>query len=56
MDRETFCDDYCPCTFRGTDRTGASEVDCDFEELECPFRNVDFSKVTKYDYSVGEVE
>lgn len=48
MDKETFCDDYCPMPFRGTDRTGEREVDCDCEDMECPFRDVDFSKVSKY--------
>lgn len=55
MDKETFCNDYCPCPFRDADRTGELEVDCDFEESECPFKGVNFSKVNKYDYNVGSV-
>ncbi len=48
MEREEFCDDYCPMPFRGTFRNGDKEVDCDMEDSECPFRDVDFSKVHKY--------
>jgi len=50
MDKEEFCDKYCPMPFRGKLRNGDDEVDCDCEEdTECPFRNVDFSKVKEYE-------
>jgi hypothetical protein len=54
MDKEEFCDKYCPMPFRGKLRNGDDEVDCDCEEdTECPFRNVDFSKVKKYEEIKG---
>jgi len=35
-------------TFRGICRDGSTEVDCDYEESECPFKDVDFTKVVEY--------
>ena len=58
MEWEIFCNKFCPMPFRGKFRNGDEEVDCDLEDTECPFRNVDFSKVTVYenllDSSCGE--
>jgi hypothetical protein len=48
MDMEEFCDKYCPMPFRGKFRNGDDEVDCDLEQDECPFKNVDFTKVKEY--------
>ena len=48
MDREEFCIKYCPMPFRGTNRYGNKETDCDCEDSECPFRDVDFAKVKVY--------
>ena len=35
---EEFCDKLCPLPFRGEFRDGVIEVECDYEELECPFK------------------
>jgi hypothetical protein len=50
MDMEEFCDKYCPMPFRGKFRNGDDEIDCDLEESECPFKDVDFDKVIEYKY------
>lgn len=49
MDKEEFCIKYCPMPFRGTGRYSNEEVDCDCEDSDCPFRDVDFRKVTIYE-------
>lgn len=49
MDMEEFCDKYCPIPFRGKFRNGDDEVDCDLEQEECPFKDVDFTKVKEYE-------
>ena len=46
MEQENFCNNFCPMPSRIPDRTGGIEIDCDCEESECPFKDVDFSKVT----------
>ena len=51
MDMEEFCIKYCPCPFRGKFRNGDDEVDCDLEYEDCPFKDVDFSKVKEYIYA-----
>ncbi len=48
MDKEKFCDNYCPIPIRYTNTEDPEDVyaECDLEELtECPFRMVDFSTV-----------
>ena len=52
MDREVFCDVYCPMPFRSKYRDGEDLIDCDMEQSECPFIDVDFSKVHRY----GEID
>ena len=52
MDREVFCDVYCPMPFRSKYRDSEDLIDCDTEGSECPFYDVDFSKVHRY----GEIE
>lgn len=56
MELEEFCDKYCPMPFRGTFRNGDPEVDCDVEQSECPFKDVDFSKVKVYQPAVLKYE
>jgi hypothetical protein len=51
MEMEEFCDKYCPVPFRGKFRNGDDEVDCDLEQEDCPFKDVDFTKVKEYDYN-----
>jgi hypothetical protein len=46
MDKERFCDFYCPIPIRYV-RGQDTFADCDFEEKECPFKCVDFSKVVE---------
>ena len=55
MDMETFCDKFCPMPFRGTDRYGNQEVDCDLEMNDCPFKDVDFSKVHEFSFVNYEI-
>ena len=55
MDQEQFCYEYCPMPCRSTDRTGGSEVECDGEYEECPFNDVDFSKVKQWRDPVFEI-
>lgn len=54
MDQETFCDKYCPIPMRWIEFPKVDNelsVDCDLEENDCPFKDVDFSKV--YEHSEG---
>ena len=54
MDREEFCDKYCPMPARWVEFPKIDNeltVDCDLEESECPFKDVDFDKVVEYKYS-----
>jgi hypothetical protein len=48
MDKERFCDKYCPIPtlYYSLGDADDSFTECDFdEETECPFRSVDFNKV-----------
>ena len=57
MEQEEFCDLYCPMCIRDLkDRYGNIEYDCsiDGDDSNCPFKDVDFTKVTVY--SQGRVE
>jgi len=47
MDKEYFCNKYCPCPTLYYDPTKPDDklADCDLEESECPFKDVDFNKV-----------
>jgi len=56
MDRIEFCDKWCPMPSRIPDRTGELEVDCDCEESECPFKDVNFEKVVEYKSGEGHLE
>jgi hypothetical protein len=50
MDKIEFCDNYCPLAFKWIEFPRIDNelsVDCDLEENDCPFRNVNFSKVNK---------
>ena len=50
MDKMEFCDNYCPIPARWVEFPKVDNeltIDCDMEESECPFKDVDFSKVTK---------
>jgi hypothetical protein len=54
MDREEFCDRFCPMPTRWVEFPKVDNeltVDCDLEESECPFKDVDFTKVIEYKYS-----
>lgn len=49
MDKETFCNKYCPMPTRWIEFPKVDNeltVDCDLEYNECPFKDVDFTKVT----------
>lgn len=49
MDKEVFCDNYCPVPMRWVEFPKIDNeltTDCDLEESDCPFRCVDFDKVT----------
>ena len=61
MNQEVFCNKFCPIPQRWVEFPKIDSelsVDCDLEESECPFKDVDFSKVTVYenllDSSCGE--
>jgi hypothetical protein len=50
MDKERFCDEYCPIPVRFHEIDDDSNKpytysDCDLDESTCPFKNVDFKKV-----------
>lgn len=48
MDMEEFCDRFCPMPLRWVEFPKVDDelsVDCDLEYNECPFKDVDFSKV-----------
>jgi hypothetical protein len=48
MDKEKFCDKYCPIPDRWIEFPKIDNkltVDCDLDESDCPFKDVDFSKV-----------
>jgi hypothetical protein len=50
MERIEFCDKYCPIPARWVEFPRVDNeltVDCDMEDSDCPFKNVDFSKVTQ---------
>jgi hypothetical protein len=52
MEQEEFCDDYCPVPMRWVEFPRIDNelsVDCDLEAGDCPFKDVDFSKVRKND-------
>jgi len=47
-----FCDKYCPMPARWVEFPKVDNsltVDCELEESDCPFKDVDFSKVIKSD-------
>jgi len=49
MEQIEFCDKYCPIPARWVEFPKVDNeltVDCNLEEDECPFKDVDFSKVT----------
>lgn len=44
-----FCDKFCPMAYRWVEFPRIDKeltIDCDLEESECPFKDVDFTKVT----------
>jgi hypothetical protein len=48
MNMEEFCDKYCPMPLRWVEFPRIDNelsVDCDLEQNDCPFKDVDFSKV-----------
>jgi len=47
MDKEFFCEHYCPVPTKYYDPENPDDkwADCDTEESDCPFANVDFTKV-----------
>lgn len=48
MEQIDFCDKYCPMPNRWIEFPKIDNeltVDCDLEESDCPFNNVDFTKV-----------
>jgi len=50
MELIDFCDKYCPIPARWVEFPKIDNqlsVDCDLEESECPFHDVDFSKVVE---------
>ena len=49
MEQEEFCDKYCPIPFRWAEFPKIDNdfsIDCDLESNDCPFKDVDFSRVT----------
>lgn len=50
MEKIEFCDQFCPIPARWQEFLKVDEeytVDCDMEEMECPFKDVDFDKVSR---------
>jgi len=51
METEEFCDKFCPIPMRWIEFPRIDNeysVDCDLEYEDCPFKDVDFSKVTEH--------
>ena len=50
MEKEEFCEKHCPIPMRWVEFPKVDNTlttDCDLEDNECPFKDVDFSKVTE---------
>jgi hypothetical protein len=61
MDMEEFCDNHCPMSTKLVCRDSSIEIDCDLEESECPFKDVDMNKVILNPFNspenhIGELE
>jgi len=51
MDFETFCDKHCPIPMRWVEFPRVDNelsVDCDLEQDDCPFKDVNFSVVHEW--------
>ena len=49
MNRLQFCDEFCPIPMRWVEFPKVDNeltVDCPLEDSECPFKDVDFSRVS----------
>ena len=50
MEQIEFCDQFCPMPARWKEFPKVDDeytTDCDLEETECPFNDVDFDKVNR---------
>jgi len=51
MEQIDFCDKYCPMPMRWVEFPRIDNkitVDCDLEASDCPFKDVNYEKVTAY--------